>query len=345
MKTATIEIPIAGIKMEVEIREIGTDLLILDEENPRIGYWLDNVRMVSDEVTQDQLELALKSGNYDDYSNLKRAIETNEGILQEIWVFPIDDDRYRIVDGNTRVLIYRDLREKYPHKKTYRSIRCRVLPEDITETAINFIRLIAHLRGVNDWQAYERARMLYILWDLRGYSEEELQNVTKLKISDIRKWREAYKTMNEQFLPAYGDQPGALLKFSYFVELENKRIKEGMTRHGLTVRDFCEWVGTGEITRAQDVRDLRDILENKQIAAVLKEEGFQAAKHELSFVDPSHGSTLFEHIDKCISGLKQMSREEEYQIISGNEPAKRDMIYELHKEVSKFVDTIERLGE
>lgn len=341
MVKVKLEIPIAGVPEEVEITDIEIDKLVLDNENPRIGYCLDNIMRVSDTPSQSDLELALKEVNYEEYNNLKRTIEVNEGILGEIWVYPIGDEKYKIIDGNTRVLIYKDLREKYPHKDIYKKIRCRVLPPDIDERAITFIRLITHLRGINDWQAYERARILYLLWK-EGYTEEELQNTTKLSLNDIRRWREAYKNMSEQFLPNYSDKPDALLKFSYFVEFENKRVKDGMKRYGLTVRDFCDWVGNEEITRAQDVRDLRTVFENDDIARILKEEGFQAAKDELSMSIPAYSSRLFEHIERCIDGLRRMSREEEQSIISGEESKKREKIIELHEELSKFVEMMQK---
>jgi len=345
MERIKLEIPIAGVPEEVEIKEIEIDKLVLDEENPRIGYWRDNIMRVTDTTSQGDLEIALKSGCSEDYNRLKRSIEVSDGAMEEIWVYPVESGKYKIIDGNTRVLIYRDLRDKYPQKDTYKKIRCKVLPPDITEKSINFIRLIAHLRGVNEWQVYERARMLYILWHLRGYTEEELQNTTKLSLNDIRKWREAYKNMNEQFLPNYSHKPDALSKFSYFVEFENKKIKEGMKRCGLTIKDFCDWVGNNEITRAQDVRDLRKMFEDDEIARILKEEGFQAAKYELSMSVPAYASRLFEHIEKCIIGLKRMSREEEQSILSGDEPAKKGKIMELYEELSRFVKMIEEFGQ
>jgi len=330
------------VPKEVEVREINIDKLVLDVENPRIGFWLDNIMRVVDSVSQDDLEMALKTGDYEDYNRLKRSIETNEGIIEEIWVYPIQNEKYKIIEGNTRVLIYKDLRSKYPHKHTYKKIRCRILPADITKESVNFIRLNAHLRGVNDWQAYDRARILYILWDHQGYTEEKLKNITKLSLSDIRRWREAYKNMNEQFLPSYSDKPDALLKFSYFVEFENKKIQGGMKRNGLTIKDFCDWVGNNEITRAQDVRDLSKMFDDDDIARVLKEEGFQAAKYELSLSVPAYASRLFEHIEKCIIGLKKMSREEEQCILSDEESKKKEKIMELYGELSKFVEMIKK---
>ena len=118
MERVRLEIPIAGIPEEVEIRNIDIDCLVLDEENPRIGYWLDNVAMSSDSTPQGQIELALKAMG-DDYVRLKRSIESSEGVLQEIWVYPVPDGKYKVVDGNTRVLIYRELRDKYPHKEVF----------------------------------------------------------------------------------------------------------------------------------------------------------------------------------------------------------------------------------
>ena len=342
MEKYKLEIPIAGVPEEVEIREIDINKLILDEENPRIGYWRDNILRVTDLTSQGDLEIALKSGNFEDYNRLKRSIEVNEGIMEEISAYPIEDDKYKIIDGNTRALIFKDLSSKYPHKDIYKKIRCKVFPPNLSEKSINFIRLIAHLRGVNDWQAYERARLLYILWYQKGHTEEELKNTTKLSLNDIRKWREAYKNMTEQFLPDYSHKPDALLKFSYFVEFENKKIKDGMKRNGLTVKDFCDWVGNDDITKAQDVRDLRRMFEDDDIVRILKEEGFQSAKDELSMSIPAYASRLFEHIEKCIMGLKRMSRDEEQDILTGEEPKKKEKILELYEELTKFINMIQK---
>lgn len=336
-----MEVPIDGVPEEVEIDDISVDDIMLDEENPRIGYWSDNILRITDTTSQKDLEFALKSSNNDEYNRLKRSIEAGGGATEMIWVME-KDKKYLCIDGNTRVIIYKDLRDKYPKKETYKKIKARILPENTDERARNFIRLIAHLRAQNDWQAYERARMLYILWYHKGYTEEELQNTTKLSLNDIRKWREAYKTMNDQFLPRYGNKSDALMKFSYFVEYETPKIKDGMRKHGLDIKDFCDWVGTGEISRAQDVRDLRKMLENDEIADILKDEGFQAAKEELSLSVPAYASRLFEHIERCIIGLKRMPREEERSIIIGEESKKKEKIFELYKELSTLIELIDK---
>ncbi|HUV03375.1 MAG TPA: hypothetical protein VMW67_08100 [Desulfobacteria bacterium] len=81
-----LEIPIAGIPEEVEIKGIEIDKLVLDDENPRIGYWKDNIMRITDDTSQGDLEIALKTGSYEDYNRLKRSIEVSEGAMEEIWV-------------------------------------------------------------------------------------------------------------------------------------------------------------------------------------------------------------------------------------------------------------------
>lgn len=341
MVLAKLDIPIGGMPSQVEVMDIDIDHLILDEENPRLGFWSDNIARGLDELHQEDLEYALKSVSYDEYNRLKKSIETNEGIMTEIWVKSLGDGHYKIIDGNTRVIIYRDLRKKYPNKDAYKKIRAKILPKEISDDNEEVIKLMSHMRGVNDWETYARARNLFILWDQRGFTEERLIDLTKLSLAQIRQWREAYRNMTEQFLPKYCQIPNALSKFSYFVEYENNKIKSGMERNGLSIKDFCDWVGQEEINRAQDVRDLVKIFDNDNIVRILKEEGFQSAKYELSKYIPAYSSRLFDHIEKCIIGLKEMTREDEESILNNESPKKKEKILELYNELEKFKKMID----
>lgn len=329
-----MKFPIAGVPKEIELGEIDIDKINLDPENPRIGYWKDS--QVNESLSQEEISFALRE-NSDAVRRLRFSIESNEGIIEPIWVIK-QKGRYLVVDGNTRVEIYRDLKRKYPQKDTYQKIRCRILPEGTDEKAKNFIRLIAHLRGVNDWEVYERARMLYRLWELKGYTEEELQSTTKLSISQIKRWIKAYKDMSEQFLPKYGskvDEP--LAKFSYFVEYHNPKTVEAMKRNGLGINDFCGWVGEGEIKRAQDVRNLREIFKDEKATKLLVNKGYEFAIEQLSYTKPGFSSKLFESVEEVISGLRNMTRYEEEEIIEGDLPTKKAVLISLYNEVGKIV--------
>ncbi len=336
-KNKGFPINIAGIPEIFEVIDVPLNEIELDEDNPRIGYYKDNYSFVTDHFSQDQVQLGIKA--YPEaYNRLKENIESNNGTVLEIWLIK-KGNKYLCIDGNTRVLIYRELREKYPDKLEWQRIRAKVLlKEKVDDRTINFIRLMAHLRGVNEWQVYERARLLYILFHEKGYTEGELRNYTKLSLTNIRRWRDAYMTMNEQFLPKYSQNfSDALTKFSYFVEYFNPKIVNGMKRYGLTVQDFCDWVGNNEIKKGQEVRLLKEIFKNQITADVLVTRGFEAAKEELINVAPALGSRLFDHVEQCIKGFKKMTREEEADIKSRKDTKRLKMVNELHQELDKFL--------
>jgi hypothetical protein len=330
-KTFKLEFPIAGVPRKIEIKDINIDDIELDPENPRIGYWSDN--QVKNEFSQDEVAFALRE-NSEAVNRLKNSIEINKGIYEPIWVYK-KNGKFAVIDGNTRVLIYRELREKYPQDPIWNEIKCKILPKNIDETAKNFIRLIAHLRGVNDWEVYERARMLYILWDKRGYSEEDLRNTTKLSTNQIKRWIKAYKDMTEQFLPKYGNQSDSLNKFSYFVEFNTPKITQGMEENNLTIKDFCDWVGKKDIKHAQDVRNLKLIFSEKHLAEILVKKGYKYAIEQLSVEKPQYSSPFFESVEDVISGLKDMTRYEEEEI-KEESPRKMELLKTLLGELKKF---------
>ena len=335
IKKTIIDLPIAGLTQEVEIGELDVDSLILDKDNPRIGFFIDSWKEIREDFSQEQLANALEE-NIENIERLKINIESNKGITVPIWVCK-SGKNYIVIDGNTRVMIYRELKKKHP--EIYKKIKAYILPENTTDKTKNFIRLLFHLRGSNNWEVYERARAIYNLW-MKGDTEEDLASKTKLSISQIKRWREAYQNMTEQFLSKYGEEPDSLSKFSYFIEYENPKIKDGMEISGLTIGDFSDWVGKNEIRKAQDVRNLKIIFNDKEATKLLVKKGYAAAIERLKFTHPETGSELFESIEEVITGLRDMSRLEEEEIIKGESPSKRDLIKELHKELEKIVRKI-----
>lgn len=334
MQKIKMEFNIDGIPKEIELGDVEIDKIDLDSDNPRIGYWRDSQN--KENFGQDEISFALRE-NTDAVRRLRLSIESNEGIIEPIWVVK-ENGRYLVIDGNTRLEIYRDLKKKYHQKETYKKIKCRILPKETDERGRNFIRLIAHLRGVNDWEVYERARMLYILWELKGYTEEELQSTTKLSISQIKRWIEAYKEMNEQFLPNFGNEiDDPLSKFSYFVEYQNPKIQQGMKDNGLDNTDFCQWVGKKEIKKAQDVRNLKEIFSDPKATELLVNKGYKYAITQLSYSKPGFSSKLFENIEEVLSGLQNMTRMEEEEIIDGDSSQKRVLLSNLYTEIGKIV--------
>lgn len=328
-------VPIEGHNIEISEEAIALDQLLFDESNPRIQFQLDTA-LNDAPPTQESLGFALTVGN-DDYERLKDNIEMNRGVLNPVWVVK-DNGGYRVIEGNTRVQVLRDLRKKHPHDPVWTAIPAFVLSEACSRDQINFIRLNAHLFGTTPWDAYEKARELYRLNTEDDYSFERLSRLTKMGVSEIRTSIQAFRDMAEKYLPAF-PAPGEAQKFSYFVEFrKNAELKRLVSDGKLNLLDFCNWVGEGKFRRGEDVRRLAPILKDPEARKVFEEVDFAAGLDQLAQSDPTVKSPLFDKIADVIDGLDQMPWGELDEIRRGFAPRKVDLLKDLHAKSGHFLD-------
>lgn len=342
-ESAAETVRIAGVDTPVERLSIPVELVDLDPENPRIGMAVD-ARPPGPAASQKDIEYYLRMKSPEAFDKLKVAIEANQGLFNPIWVRRSARRRYQAVEGNTRVLVYRDLHKKILNDTRYAQIPARVLPADVGTEHINFVRVEAHLRGVNPWDAYERARYL---WQLNedGYSVPRLAGLTRLRESEILNSIAAYKTMTEHYLPKYPDSE-EVLRFSYFVEYHTKRkVREAVARSGHSVQDLCDWIGTGKIPRAVDIRDLPDILSIPQAQSEFLAKGYKDAMDIVGIVKPTAASALFSAIGKVIDGLSEISLEEVTEMRSPQGERKLVLLTRLDEKARTVLDAVHRMRE
>lgn len=329
---------INGVETKILQKKVQISSLILDHDNPRIGLFKDSSNKPA--LDQDDIEYAIVNKNPKAFEKLKESIRLNEGIINPIWVCALNK-KYLVIEGNTRVIIYKQLSEDFPSKEAYKEIFCYILPASIKEDQRDFIKLQAHLRGVTPWDSYERARYLYLLNDKQGYSTKRLSDLTKLSQSEIQSAIKAFKDMEEEYLPKYAGDPSEVFKYSYFVEFEkDKKLQEMMRTHGLDLKNFCTWVGTSKLKRAQNVRDLRNILEDKNTRELFIRKGYDTAIEELSILKPQLTSGLFEGIEKVIDGLNKLSNQELSEMRDGNQHAKVELIGTLNEKTREILKLV-----
>ncbi len=330
---------ISGVPTEVEETEIDTEDVILDEGNPRISFFKDS--QVKGMLEQKEITYALTNKNPQAFDKLKESIEANKGILYPIWVVKTGDGSYKVIEGNTRLVIYRQLREKSLDDTTYKRIPCWVLPGDVSEEQMNFLRLEAHLRGSTDWDTYEKARYLFKLNEDEGYSVRMLERLTKLSRNEIKSHIEAFKDMEQQYLPEYGKDPSQVFKFSYFVEYEkNTKLKDLMRKNDLGIGDFCDWVGKEMIYRAQDVRELPSLLETEEARKVFVEKGFDMAMEKLDVIKPDKTSKFFSNVERVVEGLRNLPSWEISEMKDGMQPGRLEILNKLSAALKKTRELI-----
>ncbi len=181
-------------------------------------------------------------------------------------------------------------------------------------------------------------------WDDDGWSINRLEKQTKMTEKQIKENIEAYRIMEEQYLPTHRDDPNEVSKFSYFVEyVKDKKMQKSIEKSSKDIKDFCDWVADKEkIPTGQDVRRLRDIFDNEDIKNAFIDKGFNAAMQILEFKKPHLVSSFYKSIENVIEGLKEINTQELDEIINEDNSEKEKMIRELAEWSQKVVKYIEK---
>lgn len=236
----------------------------LDHNNPRIKMFLE---MYGDNITAEAIALALNSSASDgstSFLSLKESIRVNKGIINPIIVNHISEDKYLVIEGNTRLQIYRDFDSKDP-SGLWKKIRA-IVYENLSDEEIHSIRLQSHMVGPRDWDPYSKAKYLYHLC-----YEEHLPMTTIIsycggKKSEILKLIDAYDTMQKYYIPL-AKEMGVdvdIREFSKFAEYKNKPVMDAMLFAHYEPKDFALWVINGNVDKAQNVRQLPQVLKEPE---------------------------------------------------------------------------------
>lgn len=245
----------------MKYQELPVERVELDLENPRIKQYLS----IYKNPTSENISLAL-SGSSDKngqgkYAALRDSIKENRGIFTPIIVNHITkEDRYIVIEGNTRLKFYQEFNEKEPNSiwQTIMSI----VYDDMDENKIHAIRLQAHMVGARDWDAFSKAKYLDYLYNTEKKSMEYLKVFCGGQENRIRNLISAYKDMTVHYIPMQ-EKLGLQFDpqvFSYYEELQRNSAKEALTAHGYDIDDFTKWVIDERIDRAEGVRKLARVL-------------------------------------------------------------------------------------
>jgi hypothetical protein len=250
----------------VQITDIPIGRIVLDERNPRIAHMFDEV--ASGANAQDWIPMALgqaapedqESGSASTYSSLKASIRAHRGLISPIIVKPDGNGNYIVIEGNTRVAIFRELaNDKAPGNWSTIS---SVVQETIEEEGEHAIRLQAHMVGPRPWRPYAKARYLHDLHTNKSLTILQILDFCggNARRKEIEDYINAYKDITESYIPLVKAQGGTpdYSRFSSFVELQ--AIKAPLLRSGHSVADFAQWVHDSRLSPQQMVRQLPRIL-------------------------------------------------------------------------------------
>jgi len=135
------------------------------------------------------------------FDSLYESIKTNGGVIHPIILNKIHDGSFVVVEGNTRVQIYRELRNRNALGDWDRisSIIYKNLPAE----QIHAIRLQSHLVGPRDWDPYSKAKYLNYLYNTENMPINQIIAFCGGKAAEVQKMIKAYNDMEQYYTCLY----------------------------------------------------------------------------------------------------------------------------------------------
>ncbi|MCY4148473.1 MAG: ParB N-terminal domain-containing protein [Gammaproteobacteria bacterium] len=266
------------------LQHISTQKIEFDYENPRIKVALEKY---GDQLNESRIRFALQtaaegSSRSSSYRSLKDSIRASGGISVPIVVKP-NDGSFVCIDGNTRLAVYRELHDEGV-RGDWETIDCLVL-QDPEKQDIETIRVTAHLVGAREWPAYEKARYLHYLRNVEFISYEELISRCGGNKTEIDRQIDAFHDMNEYYRDICTDDAFKLDRFSGFVELQKRGIKEAIFNADFDLHDFGRWIRDGQIYRLENVRRLPVVLADEEARNTFVTGGIRSIEDAIKIID------------------------------------------------------------
>jgi hypothetical protein len=312
--------------MEPKYIELDISEIHLDLDNPRIKQYLE---IYPGEITSEAIALALTNpGNGDSstsYNTLKESIKVSGGIIHPIIVSKEPDGRLIVIEGNTRLQIYKEflaLNPTGPWSKI-----SSIIYECLTDSEKHSIRLQSHLVGPRDWDPYSKAKYLHQLSEIECLPMANIISMCGGNTSEINKLISAYRDMQVYYAKAVKEKGDDfdIREFSKFVELQRSTITYALTNKGFTKNDFAKWVVDDNIDTAQNVRQLPAVLKEPEALKVFLRRNISEAVKKIAITENTHneldkftydvlGSKFLEALNRLeYKEVKKLGSDPEYE--------------------------------
>lgn len=270
---------------EAVLQMLPTASINLDKDNPRIKHYIEQYKEISSELIALALSDNSSEGSSTTYHSLRDSIKESRGIIHPIVVNHEPDGSFIVIEGNTRLQIYREF-EKNGTPGNWNKIIALVY-EKLDDNEKHKIRLQSHLVGPREWDPYSKAKYLYYLSEEEGKNMNAIISMCGGNGSDIKKSIDAYKYMI-QFYKPYTNELGLdfdVSEYSKFKEYENSKIKSSIKKRNFPANEFAKWVANRNVNNAMKVRLIPQIMKNEEALNVFLKDNMTAAEKVLHAVE------------------------------------------------------------
>lgn len=267
-----------------ELKTLEIAKVNLDKENPRIKQFLE---FYKDNITAEQIALALSDSSSSDssttYKSLRDSIKASRGIIHPIVVNHELDGNYTVIEGNTRLQIYKDFAVNEPNGPWNQIVS--LVYENLSAAEKHEIRLQSHLVGPREWDPYSKAKYLWELSEVEHLPMNTIISMCGGNKNAIEKSIEAYIYMERFYRPYVASKSNIdydTRNFSKFLEYQNGTVKNAIKQKGFDDAQFAKWVAEDNVDKALKVRLLPHVMRNEEALAMFKKKNLTEAEKVLN---------------------------------------------------------------
>jgi hypothetical protein len=326
------EITLDGRRVPVRCVDLPLADVKLDATNPRVA----NTVAISSFGEGERLQRSLADLLWEDSDvrALYQAVLSNRGLVERIIV------RHDgvVAEGNCRTVVYRKLAENQKADPNWQRIPARVLPENITDRQVAILLGELHVGGKNKWSAFEKAGHIYKLAHSFGLTQDEIAKLLKMSKTAVNHSTRAFAAMKERYLPLF-PSPGAVRKFSHFVELYKKpELRDWVASDNAALDDFVQWVGNDKISKGADVRELGEIVKSTAALNAFRTQGAEAARRVLELDQPELTSALFKLMCEMTEALDDARLDDIQRVRKDQVGSAKKIVRDLRDSLGRFID-------
>lgn len=326
------EITLDQKRVIVRSVDLPLDVVKLDPRNPRIANTARVNNFGSSGEQQQELTELLWSDP--DVRALYQSVRQNKGLVERI-IVRADGI---VAEGNCRTVVYKKLALATPGDPTWQRIPARVLPAEISERQLAVLLGELHVGGKNKWSAFEKAGHIYELFETHGLTQDEIAKLLKTSKTAVNHSTRAFSAMKDSYLPKFGGV-GAVHRFTHFLELyKQPDLREWVMAEDKALSEFVDWVGSGRLPKAADVRELVDIVKSPPALTAFRQSGFEGARSVLELDQPELASELFKQMVEMTNALEAARLPDIQRVRKDSVGGAKRVVRNLRDSLDRFID-------
>ncbi|MYF98191.1 hypothetical protein F4212_03515, partial [Candidatus Poribacteria bacterium] len=240
-------------------------------------------------------------------------------------------DTQEVIEGNSRLAVYRKLNDEDPDNEIWKEIRCQVVKELTDDQQTRILGQI-HLHGRTEWSRYAKALYCYRWVEEQGNDSTTLSEIAGFSKQEINKNVSTIKLMHENNDSKHSN-------YSYYhVLVRNRSISSAIYESNTLRESLLDKIKTKEFT-AQEMRDQLPTIISKP--KILRK--FQKGEVKLKDAyDRASISGAQRRLKKIREGLEDIEKEDIESLERGEVKAVEQVIRQIRRRLNTVSEMVSR---